>query len=506
MLFRRIVVVVLLLAATAFADPGADAPFRITVIDRETRRGVPMVELTTVHGVTFITDSAGVVAFDEPGLMDQRVFFNVRSHGYSFPKDGFGIAGKALDITPGGSATLEIDRMNLAERLYRVTGAGIYRDSVILGDTPPIEKPLFNSGVVGQDSVQNVIYQGKLWCLWGDTSLAQYPLGVFQATMATALLPQDGGLSPDKGINLTYFTNARGIVRPIAPIPDRPGLVWPDALMVVKDPHGRDALLAHYVRLRKLGENLEQGISRWNDDSQVFEPIVQVPLDAPVIAAGHPIEVTDEQGQRWFYYANPLPLIRCRAEYETLLDHTQYEAYTCLKPGSRLDVENPALDRDGSGKLVYAWKANTAPISHRDQQDLIQRGHIKPDEALIRVNDSDSGKVVMLASGSTFWNDYRKRYITLAQELFGTSVGGEVWYLESESLTGPWVNPRKIITHDNYTFYNVKHHPYFDQQGGRVIYFEGTYTTFITNRTSGTPRYDYNQIMYRLDLAKLGLN
>jgi hypothetical protein len=46
----------------------------------------------------------------------------------------------------------------------------------------------------------------------------------------------------------------------------------------------------------------------------------------------------------------------------------------------------------------------------------------------------------------------------------------------------------------------------FDQKGGRVIYFEGTYTAEFSGNTDPTPRYDYNQIMYRLDLADGRLN
>ena len=41
----------------------------------------------------------------------------------------------------------------------------------------------------------------------------------------------------------------------------------------------------------------------------------------------------------------------------------------------------------------------------------------------------------------------------------------------------------------------------FDKDGGRVIYFEGTYTHTFSGNPEPTPRYDYNQIMYRLDLA-----
>ena len=46
-----------------------------------------------------------------------------------------------------------IRRLNIARRLYRVTGGGIYRDSVLTGDPVPIREPLLNGQVLGQDSV-----------------------------------------------------------------------------------------------------------------------------------------------------------------------------------------------------------------------------------------------------------------------------------------------------------------------------------------------------------------
>ena len=36
--------------------------------------------------------------------------------------------------------------------------------------------------------------------------------------------------------------------------------------------------------------------------------------------------------------------------------------------------------------------------------------------------------------------------------------------------------------------------------GGPVLIFEGTYTMQFANNPPPTPRYDYNQMMYRLDL------
>ncbi len=161
------------------ASGSASTPFRIAVVDASTGRGVPLVELSTVNGVVYITDSAGVVALDDPGVMNEDVFFTVKSHGYTFPKDDFGFAGTRLHVTPGGAATLKIERVNIAERLYRITGAGVYRDSLLLGDKPPIRQPLLNGGVVGQDSVQTAIYRGKIHWLWGDTGRLAYPLGNF---------------------------------------------------------------------------------------------------------------------------------------------------------------------------------------------------------------------------------------------------------------------------------------------------------------------------------------
>jgi len=53
---------------------------------------------------------------------------------------------------------------------------------------------------------------------------------------------------------------------------------------------------------------------------------------------------------------------------------------------------------------------------------------------------------------------------------------------------------------EKYNFYNVVHHPFFDKDGGRVIYFEGTYTTAFIDGARPTPLYDYNQVMYKLSL------
>src|SRR5207249_10127808 len=106
------------------ASPEAEPSryFAIHILDEQTGRGVPMVELQTTSSVSYYTDSNGLVAFHEPGLMNRKVWFGVSAHGYEFPPDAFGARGVTLLTKPGGSAQLKIKRTNIAERLYRITG------------------------------------------------------------------------------------------------------------------------------------------------------------------------------------------------------------------------------------------------------------------------------------------------------------------------------------------------------------------------------------------------
>src|SRR5215212_8574255 len=108
MKLRFALLVTLLQAAAIAADIDPKTFFAIEVVDGQTNRPVPMVELQTTASVRYYTDSNGLVAFQEPGQMNQKVFFGVSSDGYEFPKDGFGIAGVTLETKPGASATIKI--------------------------------------------------------------------------------------------------------------------------------------------------------------------------------------------------------------------------------------------------------------------------------------------------------------------------------------------------------------------------------------------------------------
>lgn len=487
----------LLLILAASAAIAETRFFTIRVIDAQTGRGVPLVELRTVHAVRYYTDSAGLVAFYEPGLMDQEVFFFVSSHGYQYPADGFGMHGARLNVRPGGQATLKLKRLNVAERLYRITGGGIYRDSVLLGQPVPVREPVLNGQVLGQDSVQSTRYQDRLFWLWGDTSRPQYPLGNFHMSGATSRLPAGGGLDPDVGVNLTYFVGKNGFAKEMAPRPE-PGPVWLDALVTLPDDSGQERMYAAYARVTTSMEAVERGLMRYDDDKQIFEKVAEFDAEATVRPGGHPFTFPDGD-VAYIWFPTPFPLVRVPANAKAYLDLSQYEAWTPLQEGSRLDA--PALDRDAAGRIRYAWRSNTPALEQQHQNELIEAGLLEPEEAWIHLQDVDTGQTVSAHAGSVYWNDYRQRWITLRCESKGTSMLGEIWYAEADTPLGPWVYARKIVTHDGYSFYNPKQHPAFDQQGGRVVYFEGTYVNTFSGNPEKTPRYDYNQIMYRLDLS-----
>jgi hypothetical protein len=80
------------------------------------------------------------------------------------------------------------------------------------------------------------------------------------------------------------------------------------------------------------------------------------------------------------------------------------------------------------------------------------------------------------------------------------SAFGELWYSEAREPMGPWGKAVKILTHDNYTFYNPRLHPEFTPTHSPVLLFEGTYSMQFADRPFPTPRYDYNQVLYRVDL------
>lgn len=430
----------------------AAEPLVIRAIDAASGRPVPLVELETVNHLLFVTDNAGVVAFDEPGLMGMNVFFHIRSHGYEFPKDGFGYRGRTLKTIAGSTVELQLKRKNIAERLYRITGGGTYAESVKAGLPTPVSRPLLNARVFGSDSVDNAIYGGKLFWLWGDTNRPGYPLGNFQVTCATSELPEHGGLDIETGINLHYFEDKTGFAKRMAPIPGK-GPTWLSGLITLPDRNDREHLVATYVKVESPMTVYEKGLCEYNAGTEIFEKIDTFQRPDSPAPDGHAfLEKLD--GKTWAWFGQGAPSLRMPANYESWKDPTTY-----------------------------------VPVT-----------------ADVKLREPKSGRKIKNHNGSVAWNPWRKKWIFLFTESGGESSRlGEIWYAESDAPAGPWRKAVKILSHDHYTFYNPKMHPYFAKEDGRVIFFEGTYTATFSETSVGTPRYDYNQILYRLDLASPGL-
>jgi hypothetical protein len=481
--------------------------FTIQVVDRQTGRGVPLVELRTTNSLRLFTDSNGIVAFCEPGLMDREVFFFVESHGYEVPKDGLGYRGVRLKTMAGQQSVVRIDRLNIAERLYRVTGEGIYHDSILTGRPVPLQNPVLNGQVMGQDSVDTCVYHGRLFWLWGDTGKPSYPLGHFGTAGALSDLPGHGGLDPAVGVDLEYFVGKDGFSRPICPMKE-PGMIWLDGLLTVRDNEGRERMIARYGRMKSLGEVYERGLVAFNDATQSFERVARLdPNVLPFPDFGHAFRVTEE-GRDYCYFALPFPLtvrMRVEAKWDKVIDPNAYEILTALKPEDRGQktedsaapssvVSHPSSD--------FRWVRFSA-LGGRDAAARARlAAAIRQEKKNVHFYDVESGKQITPHGGSIYFNAFRHKWIAIFLQAGGeSSYIGEVWYAEADTPVGPWTYARKIATHNKYSFYNPKQHPYFDQDGGRTIYFEGTYSqSFSGSPETATPRYDYNQIMYRLNL------
>lgn len=475
----RVNLVIVHLIALAVVSGSAQAKatpfFEIRVIDDATGRSVPLIELATVNQIRCITDSAGRIAFNEPGLMSKEIYFSISGPGYTVDADSFGYRGVVLKTTPGGFATVRVKRTNIAERLCRLTGQGIYRDTALLGKPVPV--PNLNGGVMGQDTAQAEKVGAKILWFWGDTDRVGYPLGNFFTSGAEASIPKEG---PESGIEYRYFTKNDGFVRGV--VPSSTSLpIWVSGLFVLDD---RD-LYAYYAQMKSLGSIDSHGYAKWNPTKPGFYIIQTFDKDR---SWRH----LDGHTLKWQGYVlgnDPLT-VRVKADLASILDANQYEAYTCL------DAAGIVVRVDGV--VDYRWQKAAPPISSEVEARLVKEGKLKLEETHFLPID-EKGEPAIVVSGSVHWNAYRKRYVAILGRKGGKdSFLGEIVYSESDSPVGPFRHAVKIADHPKYSFYNPVHHAFLDR--GSSIYFEGTYTAEFSGNPMKTPMYNYNQLLYKLDL------
>ena len=411
----------------AGAAPARSVPssqyFRISVVDQTTGRGVPCVCLRTVDRVDYWTDSAGEAAFYEPELMGRTVFFYVESYGYSYPSNAFGVAGLQLVAEPGGRAVVKIKRENIAERIYRCTGEGIYRDSKLLGLRVPDVCEEGKEPVVGQDGGLMLPFRGKFMWSWGDTVCAGFPLGVFKGVGGTSEFPENGGLDPDVGVRYQYFRDAKGKVRAMVDLDAK--IVWSTAPRLALDMEGKEHLLMNY----SLGYEPHGGILEFDEQSGCFRHAGDLPAGSPFPYLCSAVLSYRQQGRAHFGYG-PWGCVRSGADLASNLDSATWESFTCLKPGATLKDGATAFDRDASGRLLWGWRTNASILTDTELVQLVREGKLRPEERWYRPIDVNTGADWLIHDGTVCWNPYRRRWICLRTQYLGDSPVGEVLYLE----------------------------------------------------------------------------
>ena len=271
-----------------------------------------------------------------------------------------------------------------------------------------------------------------------------YPLGNFQTSGATSLLPGKGGLPPDVGVNLEYFVDRDGFCRKMAPFAGtRPLMVWIDGLTTLSDDGGRQRLVAHYAVMKDLGHRVEHGLAVFDDHAQRFEKLASLdPNETWRFPSGHPVKV-QEGSRQYCLLPGPFPVVRVQADLVHACDPRQYEAFTPLKPGTIYDkAATAAIDRDAGGKVVWGWKSGAEPITQEQERELIACGKLAPADAHFQLTGPDGGPV-RLHSGSFAWNDYRRKWIMIGMQVDGTSFLGEVWYAQAPARPGPGPPPSR---------------------------------------------------------------
>ncbi|RYD19084.1 MAG: hypothetical protein EOP88_20295 [Verrucomicrobiaceae bacterium] len=418
-------------------------PCRIEIVDKQNGWPVPLVELRSVHDSLHVSDNLGLVAIDDPDLLDREVYFHVKGHGYGLQKDGFGFEGVRATLKAGGKFRIELERRNLAKRLGRLTGAGLFAEGQKLGIAPLLPE----GGVFGCDTVLTATVGDRIFSLWGDTMLPGYPLGIYHSTAATTPLQPLKKFEPPIAMPYTLFRDKEGKPRGVAKLPGD-GPTWLGAMVAFPNKQ----LGATWSKIRNHVEEYEVGICIWDVKTQNFvsEKTIWKTADGqkPLLLRGHPVRWKDPQGKSWLLFGDPFPEARCPDDFESWKNPATWEK-----------VERAAAPKSASGE------------------------EIKPHR------------------GAIAWSEYKKRWVTIFTQQWGKpSALGEIWYAESVSPLGPWEKGTKVLTHDNYTFYNPRIQFDMMPEKAPFILFEGTYTAEFADHAQKTPRYNYNQILYRLDL------
>jgi hypothetical protein len=488
-------VVVLMLftfIAGCAAAAGVHVPFMIRFVDEEDGQAIPLVEIEAFNALRLVSDNLGYIAVQEPDLVGKRARFIVRGNGYEYDKtDFFGERAINPEIVPGRVLQIKLRRSAPAKRLYRVTGSGRYRDSVLGGFVKPDSGRDLPGKVIGLDSAIPVWWRDKLYCFWGDTLFTDRMNLSASGGIVSLSKNADASVPP----RIDFFTNDEGYAKPMIDT-GSPGFVWIETVLPFKLGGGSEVLAARYVKHKTLDEAVETGFALFRPNTQNFSVIKKIKsprhhksAHATAVSymgrSGYAIQPWEMSLEGLAGFMNP----------------DSYYAYTCLQPskaneGIEIDKKRYSVNRDETGKVRYGWVRGGLACSPRLQTKLCDMRVLRQDEKWLFLTNIETGKETVDFNGSINWNPYKQRWIMIAQ-----GETGEILYSEADTFSGPWIYARSVVKHDSYNFYNPVHHLWFDKDNGATVFVEGTYTSFFTRDGYKTPRADYNQVMYSLDIS-----
>jgi len=520
-LFRAVLLLQLLASpARCFGDSDADyyhysrVFFRVDVVDDETGIGVPLVLLRTNNYLEYFSDSAGRVAFFEPGMMNTSVWFSVLADGYELnvrkTKGAYSYnapydSGFVVNTRVGaGPAIVYMTRKQHAERVYRLTGGGLYRDSVLTGAPIPetvADRALIDplSGSTGQDTLHLVnLNATHVMYFFGDTVC---PRSARQNNcnakgMYTVAAVSDLGndsraeYQPSQPPRLKYIADSNhDAPHPIAPIAPLSQNTWIAGVFMGiddgdaasgRDNYSSDVLFAAYFKNPGDGASpgqAKQGMAIWNASARQMEAL----------------------GSPW-----------------------PRNASLSLNGAHAVQVISPA--DAAKGFEAYAWFVNGYVTS----RVLAKASAVARYE---RFEHLPMPAMPTVSCNTVNWNAWAKRYLCLGDNriddggifLFGGPVPITIAW--SHDLLGPYVNATEIIAHNasGASCYNGLHMPHMDMEGGRVVHVACTYTAMWSNTDKDpnlwssclfginshqgcspvVPRYEYNNIVSRIDLQNI---
>ena len=300
------------------------------------------------------------------------------------PRTASASAASPSSRSPAARRTLKIKRLNIAERLYRVTGEGIYRDTVLAGRKAADRRSRCSTPqVIGQDSRASAIYKGKIYWFWGDTNRLAYPLGNFGMAGAVSDLPgqrraRSGRRRRPATTSWTTTASPGPMVRRATDLRWLDGLIGPQGRRRhgAADRQVRDAQVAS-------GQRLAEGSIVYDDEKDAFENSVHIRPRRAAVPRRPPVP-PHRRRRRVRLLPRALPAAARARPTGTRSGPRGLRGLHLPRARHAASRQAEAkVDRDAAGKLVWAWKKNTPARSRSEQKELIDAGLIKPDEALV---------------------------------------------------------------------------------------------------------------------------